>query len=462
MPNIDSKNKLTVAALTWPIFIEMLFRMLLGNLDTIMLSRYSDNAVAAVGVVNQINHILIMLYWVVSMGTAVLISQHLGAKNEKKASEVVVTATSGTMIYGVVIGAIIFLLSEPILLLLNVPDELMSNALIFLRITGGLSFTQAMLATLSAIIRSYGHTRTTMYITAGMNILNIIGNSIFIFGLFGAPRLGVLGVAISTVTSQILGFLVMLLVIIRNSRMKLNFKYLRPLPVQTIKEILKIGIPSAGEGAAYHLSQLAITRIITEMGTVALTTKVYTNNIMMFIMIFGIAMGQGTQIVVGHLVGAGKKEEAYKTCLKSLKIALSIVFCMSILIFIFSKNFLGIFTDDHAIIELGSKLLLLAIFLEPGRVFNVVIINSLRASGDVKFPVVMGVFSMWGIAVFLSFTLGLTFSLGLIGVWIALGCDEWCRGLIMLFRWKSRAWQDMSLTDNSSKSTGNVSVAQTD
>jgi Na+-driven multidrug efflux pump len=149
------------------------------------------------------------------------------------------------------------------------------------------------------------------------------------------------------------------------------------------------------------------------------------------------------------LVGAGKKEEAYRTCLKSLRVALLIVFCMSIVIFTFSKNLLALFTEDQSIIDLGNKLLLLSIFLEPGRVFNVVIINSLRAAGDVKFPVIMGVFSMWGVAVLLSFLLGIKFSLGLLGVWIALGCDEWCRGLAMLFRWRSRAWQNMSLTDTS-------------
>ena len=215
MPKTNTNNKLTVAALTWPIFIEMLFRIMLGNIDTIMLSKYSDNAVAAVGVVNQINNILIMLYWVVSTGTAVLVSQHLGAKNEKKASEVAVTATSSALLYGMVIGALVFLLSNPILRLLNVPEELMDYALTYLRITGGLSVAQAMLATLSAIIRSYGHTRITMYITIGMNALNVIGNSLFIFGLFGVPKLGVTGVAISTIAAQTLGFSVMLIVIMK-------------------------------------------------------------------------------------------------------------------------------------------------------------------------------------------------------------------------------------------------------
>ena len=150
----------------------------------------------------QINSILIMLYWVVSTGTAVLVSQNLGAKNERKASEVAVTATSSALIYGVVVGALIFAFSEPILRLLNVPEELMGYALIYLRITGGFSVAQAMLATLSSIIRSYGHTRITMYVTMGMNAINVIGNSLFIFGLFGVPKLGVTGVAISTVASS--------------------------------------------------------------------------------------------------------------------------------------------------------------------------------------------------------------------------------------------------------------------
>lgn len=441
---IDSNSRITVFALTWPIFVETLLRIMLGNVDTFMLSNYSDNAVAAVGVANQINHILIMLYWIVSTGTTVLISQYLGAKKNREASEVAVTAIAGSLMLGLAIGALVFVFSRQILMFLNIPPELMEYAVVFLKIVGGLSFTQAMIATVSGIIRSYGYTRITMYIAVGMNIMNIIGNSIFLYGLFGAPRLGVTGVALATVVSQGAGIALMLTVMLRSLNVRFSFRYLIPIPKKTIRDILKIGLPSAGEGMAYHGSQLFITRIITILGTIALTTRVYTLNLMLFVMVFGIAVGQGTQIVVGHLIGAGDSEKAYKTCLRSLRYAIIIAFVMAVIVSTFSKTLLGIFTDDQSVIELGSKLMLLTLILEPGRVFNIVIINSLKAAGDVRFPVVMGVVSMWGIGVVLAYVLGIVCRLGLIGVWIAFACDEWFRGIAMLIRWRSRVWDRMS------------------
>ncbi|MFZ5987054.1 MAG: MATE family efflux transporter [Bacillota bacterium] len=441
---IDSYKKLTVLSLTWPIFIETFLRVMLGNVDTFMLSTYSDDAVAAVGITNQITHILIMLYWVISTGTTVLISQYLGAQKNKTASEVAVTALTGSLIYGLVIGIGVFIFSRQILMLINVPPELMGYALIFLKIVGGFSFTQALLATLSAIIRSYGYTRVTMYITIGMNLLNVLGNSMFLFGLFGVPKLGVAGVAIATVVSQTIGIVVMITVMFRSFNTSFSFRCLIPLPKETIKDILRIGLPSAGEGMAYHLSQLGITRIITMLGTVALTTRVYTLNLMLFIMVFAIAVGQGTQIVVGHLIGAGDNEKAHDTCLRSLKIAVPIAIVIAAVLSLFSKPLLGIFTNDQSVIELGSRLMVLTLVLEPGRVFNIVIINCLKAAGDVKFPVIMGVISMYGIGVTLSYILGIVLGLGLVGVWIAFACDEWFRGIIMLWRWKSRVWENMS------------------
>jgi len=331
---------------------------------------------------------------------------------------------------------------------LNIPPELMGYAMTFLAIVGGLSFTQAMIATLSAIIRSYGNTRITMYISIGMNILNIIGNSIFLYGLFGVPKMGVTGVAIATVVSQAIGVVAMLVVMLKGLNARFSFRDLVPMPWEILRDILKIGLPSAGEGIAYEASQLTITRIITVLGTAALTTRVYTLNLMQFVMVFSVAVGQGTQIVVGHLVGAGDNEKAYKTCIRSLRYAIVVAVAIAGIFAFLSKPLLGIFTDDRTIIEMGSKLMLIAIILEPGRVFNIVIINSLRAAGDVRFPVIMGIISMWGIGVVLSYFLGVAYGLGLVGVWIAFASDEWFRGIAMLLRWKSRIWCKMALVKN--------------
>ncbi|WP_335870040.1 MATE family efflux transporter [Bacillus sp. 2205SS5-2] len=437
-----SKNqkKLTLFSLTWPIFIEIFLHMLMGNADTLMLSQFSDESVAAVGVANQILSIIIVMFGFVATGTSILIAQNLGAKNDGTAGEISVVALGANLVFGLALSGVLLLFSQPLLMLMDLPGELLPEAAIYLKIVGGFAFIQALIMTVGAIIRSYGFTRDAMYITLGMNALNAFGNYVFIFGAFGAPILGVKGVAISTITSRLIGLIVALFLMYKRTNSTFTILSLFKLPKSHLSNLLRIGVPSAGEHLSYNGSQIVITYFITMLGTQALTTKVYTQNIMMFIFLFSFAISQGTQILIGHQVGAQKFEQAYQRCIKSLRIGITISFFMSVIFSIFSKNLLAIFTDNPEIIASGSVLIFLTIILEPGRSFNLVIINALRAAGDVKYPVFIGILSMWGVSVTLSYILGIYFGLGLVGVWMSFIVDEWLRGLIMLRRWKSKVW----------------------
>ncbi|MEW9501624.1 MATE family efflux transporter [Jeotgalibacillus marinus] len=432
--------KLTLFALTWPIFIEISLHMLMGNADTLMLSQFSDNSVAAVGISNQILFLIIVMFGFVATGTSILVAQYIGAERHRSAAEISVVSIAANLGFGVLLSMAIFIFNEQILQLMDIPNELLAESTVYLKIVGGLSFIQALIMTTGAILRSYGYTKDAMYVTLGMNILNVIGNYLFIFGPMGFPILGVEGVAYSTVTSRLIGLIIILIILLKRIPNALPFKELFSLPNTHIKNLLRIGVPSAGEQLSYNASQLVITAFIAMIGTEAITTKVYTQNIMMFIFLFAIAIGQGTQIIIGHMVGAGKYEEAYKRCLKSLKLAILISLIMAIAFSFVSRSLFGLFTDNQDIITLGSTLILLTIILEPGRSFNLVIINALRAAGDVRFPVYIGIASMWGIAATLSYVLGIVFGLGLIGVWISFILDEWLRGILMLRRWRSRIW----------------------
>jgi putative MATE family efflux protein len=436
----QSVEKMTLFALTWPIFIEILLHMIMGNADTLMLSQYSDNSVAAVGVANQLFFVVIVMFGFIATGTSILVAQHLGAKEHQAASEIATVSLGANLLFGGVLSVILVIFGKTLLTFMGIPKDLIREAYIYLVIVGGFSFVQAIIMTIGAIIRSYGFTRDTMYVTIGMNLLNVIGNYLFIFGPFGLPVLGVKGVAISTAVSKAIGLFVLIWLLFKRIDTPLPFRDMFRLPKTHIKNLLKIGIPSAGEHLSYNLSQVVITIFITMLGTEALTTRVYTTNIMMFIFLFSIAISQGTQIMIGHMIGSNKLEEAYKRCIKSLKLAILISFCMAIVMSLFSVQLFSIFTDNTDIIKVGSLLILLTIILEPGRSFNLVIINALRAAGDVRFPVYMGILSMWGVSVTLSYILGIHFGLGLVGVWISFIVDEWFRGLIMLKRWKSRAW----------------------
>ena len=277
-------RKITLFALTWPIFIEVLLHMLMGNADTLMLSQYSDQSVAAVGVSNQILFLLIVMFGFIATGTTILVAQYLGAKQYKDAKDISSVSISANLLIGLLISVIIYIASEDILHLMNIPEELLGEATFYLQVVGGFSFVQALIMTAGAILKSYGYTKDTMYLTIGMNILNIIGNYFFIFGPFGFPILGVQGVAISTVVSRIIGLVVILYMLKQRVHFTLNIKEIFSLPVHHLKNLLRIGVPTAGEQFSYNTSQMIITVFITMIGTEALTTKIYTQNLMMLIL----------------------------------------------------------------------------------------------------------------------------------------------------------------------------------
>ncbi|MYL49208.1 MATE family efflux transporter [Halobacillus litoralis] len=444
-------KKMTLFALTWPIFIEVLLHMLMGNADTLMLSQYSDEAVAAVGVSNQILSVVIVMFGFVATGAAILVAQNLGAQQKKEAGSITVTSLSVNLWFSLLLSFGLFVFSEQILNVMDLPPSLMGDATDYMNIVGGLIFVQAMLMTIGALLRSYGHTKDPMYVTIGMNILNVIGNYFVIFGPFGMPVFGVEGVAYVTAISRGIGFLVLLLLLIKRVAGDLPWRSFYHYEKAHIKNLLHIGVPSAGEQLSYNASQMVITYFVAQMGATAITTKVYAQNLMMFIFLCSIAIGQGTQILIGHHIGAKETEKAYRQCIRSLQLAIAISLSVAV-VFYFSSDFLlGLFTDDQTIIATGGTLLLLTVLLEPGRAFNLVVINSLRAAGDVRFPVIVGILSMWGIQVTIAWIFGLHFAYGLIGIWIGFIVDEWLRGVLMLRRWKSRIWLKKSFVTPNEK-----------
>jgi len=442
----SEKSHPSLFALTWPIFIEISLYMLMGSADTLMLSQYSDNSVAAVGVSNQLLNLLIVMFSFITTGTTIVIAQLLGAGRNQEATLVAYVSLGTNFLISFVISLLMFVLAVPILHMMGLSSELMPDATVFLQIVGLLSFIQALIMTYSAILKSYGFTRDTMYVTIGMNLLNVAGNYLVIFGPFGFPVLGVMGVALSTSFARLIGLTAMILIVRHRIGLQFSFKRMFYIQRTHLKKLLKIGIPSAGEQLSYNGSQMIITLFITFMGTQALAAKVYTQNLMMFIMLFGAAISQGTQILIGRLIGAKEFDAAYRRCMKSLYWAIAISLLSSTALSLSSTHLLTFFTSNSEIIQIASLLLILTIILEPGRSFNMVIINSLRAAGDAKFPVYMAMISMWGIGLPIAYLLGIQLEMGLIGVWISFIVDEWVRGIFMYRRWRSRVWTEYRFT----------------
>lgn len=441
MNNKKKIRTLTAFSVTWPIFVEMLTHILMGNVDTFMLSHVSDHAVAAVGVTRQLLDFSIILLNLLGLGVGVIIAQYVGAKNFNDASKIAASAITLNFAFGIALSILFVLNRDSLLSFYHLSPELTELAKIYLLIVGGTLFLEAVMLTIGPVIRSHGFMMDTMYVGIGMNVVNVIGNAILIYGLFGFPELGVMGVAISTAISRILGFIILLFLLYRRIQVPIVWRDYIQIKWREIGMTLKIGVPSGLEWLSFHLSQMMVTKMVTIMGATALATHIYASNIVLFFMLIGMAIGEGTEILVAQLFGAQKVETAYNQLLRSLKWAFGITVGLIMIVSLFREKIFEIFTNDLEIITIGSAILLFCIILEPGRVFNHVIINSLRAAGDVKFPLLMAIISMWGLKVPLAYLLGIHLGFGVLGVWIAHAFDEWVRGVIHYRRWTGRKWE---------------------
>lgn len=436
----DSKN-LTLFHLTWPIFIETALFMLLGFVDVFVLSKYDDVAASAVNTANQAVSICTLVFTIISGAGAVLISQNLGAGNKENASRIAALAITFNMIMGIGISILFLFCNRSIMEFIGAKDKVLEFGCQYLQIVGGFMFLQALMDALVVIIRNHGLTQISMYVTVVMNVVNTALDVIFVLGLFGMPRMGIAGVAIATSFSRLLGTAVLIVILFKKVEKLSIFKLLVPFPIAEVKNMLKIGVPSAFESFNYNVSQLVVTSIVlTCLTTTELVTKTYVQNITMFFYIFSVSIGQASQILIGHLVGAGKYDDAYKSCLRSFRIALAITMSVSVVGILLRTQLIGLFTADPAVIAAGGTLLILNIFIELGRTSNLVVISSLRGAGDVFFPTGAAIFSMWLVSTLGSYLLAVVLGMGLNGLWVAFAADECLRGVLMLWRWHSGKW----------------------
>ena len=435
-------KKLTLFSLAWPIFIETALFMTLGIVDVFVLSQYNDLAAGAVNTANQATSITTIVFSAISTASAVLISQYLGAKKEASASKIAALSITLNFVAGLIVSAVFLLFNQPILSFIGAKGEILSLAGEYLSIVGGFMFLQAVLTAMAVIIRNHGMTKISMYVTVGMNVLNTGLDILFVLGF----DMGVSGVAIATSISRILGTAVLAVVLFKKVEKPSIFKHLKPFPLKDVGSMLKIGIPGATETFLYNLSQLVITSIVLNyMAAEQLIAKTYVQNITMFFYVFAIAIGQASQIMTGHLIGAGKTDEAYKSGVKAHRFALLIALSISLIGALLRYPLMGLFTSNAEVIELGATVLLINVALEFGRSTNLVLIASLRGAGDVYFPTACAIFSNWAISVLGSFLLAVVAGWGLYGLWTALAADEIVRAILMMLRWKSGKWKTKSV-----------------
>jgi putative MATE family efflux protein len=419
--------QIPIVQLVWPLFVENILRTSLMSVDTLMLSRYSPKAVAAMSLVGQFAFFILLIYAMVSIGASILISQNLGAGRRQEAGQVGVGSLVLMAGLSVVLSAVMLLMTGPVIGLYQLDPEVALYARQFLTIFGGLSFFMAFNIGQASIVRAWGFPRDSMWV----NVLVLL--------------IRVTGVAVSTVFGQIVACVLYHQIIKRRTGIVLPLREFARVPRTVFRAVLSVGVPTAGENLSYNISQIVIFSMIAQMGTDALAAVGIVFAILRYVFMPGISIGSGAQIKVGYLVGAGRHDEATHKVYRYFGAGFLISLSLVVLVLVMKAELLDIFTHDPKVLTLAASVFVVAAIHEPGRNFNTIIIPALKGAGDVRFPVYVGMASMWGVSVLGAWLLGIHFGLGLVGVWMAMAADEWLRGIIMVLRWRSGAWKHRGL-----------------
>lgn len=433
-----------LVAVAWPLMAELVLGFGVGLLGLWLASRESDVASAAFALSNNVLGAFFLLFRIVSMGTSVVITQHLGAGHRDGADRIARASLGASTWLGLFAGGVVFLGARPLLALLDAPGPVMAMGAPYLQMLAFALVLDAFNASMAAVMRAHLRTRDVMFNILAMHAAHLLLCLPMMRGItlggWHWDGLGLPGFAAAMAVSRAFGVAVHLWLWAKRLQLRPVAHDWWRLRADVLGPALHIGLPGAAEAIAYRLAMLASLTVVAHMGTSALATTTYASQLANLVVLFTLSVAFAGEILVGHLVGAGELHGANRMVRRNLLLGWGVSFLVAVLAAATAPWTLRLFTRDPTIIATGSTLLWLNVVLEPGRTCNVVLVNALRATGDARFPVMVGAGSMLVVMAGGSWLLGVHFGLGLVGVWIAYAADEWVRGLLMVARWFGTRW----------------------
>lgn len=437
---VESRQK-GLKQLFFPIFVEVLFFMLVGSVDTLMLSTVGDDKVGAVGAANTYLSVFTISFSVISSGVTAVMTQYIGANKNGVARQARNIGVIFNGVIGGILSVVLLFWSWPILKVLGTAESLLPHATTYMCIVGGTSILTALTPIVTSYLRAFGYTKEPLVVNVTANVLNIILNSVFLFGL----GWGVTGVALATAISRGVGLIFGIVMCIRMIKIPKDAEKISNVTV--LKNILQVGVPSAMESALYNVAMAIVMKFLNEMSDegIYVTAKSYANQIAMFSYCAGVALANANAIIVGWRIGEKRYDECQKATIKAAKLGVITAVVMAGLFALTGKYIMRIFTDDERIINIVVLVLCVDIVLEIGRIGNIVFGNALKTAGDATYTVVIAVVFMYLFAVLGTYVFGISLKWYLVGSWIALAMDECMRAILMGLRWKSRKWEQKVL-----------------
>lgn len=444
--------KSEIIKITTPVFIELLLGTMFGMVDMIMLGRYGTSAIstasiAAVGITNQLMFIGLSLVQSLNIGATAMVARYIGAKNHDKVEPVVKHIIIMSQLFLVLPLLFIALTFTPgtMKFLGAHPDTIGIGTSYFRVIVLGFIF-QAFNFSIFASLRGAGDTKTPMKINLTANLFNVIGNAVLIYGLFGAPELGILGAGISTSMSQVIASILLVRYILRkDSTIHINFKNKFKIDKDIVYNLVKIGIPASMEQIAMRLGLLFFAKIIATLGTVAYATHQIGINILNLSFTPGQSFGIAASTLTGRSLGAGDPHLAEKYIKTSSNIGSLIAVLMGLILYFLGPSIASLYSNDPQVVYEAAKILKLMAFIQPFQCSQLILAGGLRGAGDTVWTLIS---TFVGILVFrlvLAYYFVIVLHMGLSGAWVAVLIDQFIRWILITLRFKTNKWKYITI-----------------
>lgn len=424
-----------------PLVFEQLLAILVGMVDTVMIAGVGEAAVSGVSLVDTINILVINITAALATGGAVVAGHYLGQKDSGNASRSAWQLVLFSIWLSLAVTVIFLALHKPMLrgVFGQVEPEVMKNASIYLVITAISICPLALYNACAALFRAMSDSRTTMLIAIAMNLLNLVGNAILIYGV----KMGVAGAAIATTFSRAVAAAIIMWMMFHSGK-TINFRGQATWKMDfgLIKKILYIGVPNGLENSLFQLGKILLLSLVSTLGTYAIAANAVCNTLASFNVLPGSAVNLALLSVASMCIGAGDFKQARYYTKKLMLTAIGCTAVISGILFVFAPWVMKIYqltpqTESLAVQVLRWHTVLAVIFWVPS--FSLP--NTLRAAGDVVWTMLIAIVSMWVFRIGFAYLFSVHFSGGLMGVWVAMTIDWAFRALCYLVRYCGHKWE---------------------
>jgi len=423
-------------------------------IEAVFIGRISAAALGGVGFALQIILLTCTVLLTFVMGAIIIINRHLGSKDHREANHILGQTIMAGFLMSIPIG-LVWYFGAPFLFRIIHEQDIISLTNSYVSGTdAGVQYLQfiaffapVILTNFIAVglIRGVGATKRSMAINLTINAVNIVLSPILIYGLFGAPRLEVLGAAIALCASHMLGFAMTLCYLRRKSScLFLSFHELTTPRWESVKTLFKMGLPTTVEQLVWSVGQLVVTSYVALIGITALAIHMIFLRIQGVLSMFYLGFGLAAMTQMGKHIGANDHHIAEHTGQVTQRVVFGFVLTILVILMVFSSPILHMFIrkGDMVIENYGFRLLFLVFALvQVPKAMNTVISGSLRGAGDIQWIMWVNVVTVILIELGVNWIGAFVLHLGLLGIWMFQGFDEVSKSVINYRRFRGGKWK---------------------